>query len=110
MKAFLKTWARSFAITFALGLPFAIAYRAALAQDRTLTVREVDVTPSYGVVDVRADGGCVLTGYAVVSAPSIEPRFTRTQYVFNGARCTTVKTAILQAAKNDLGVGDGTAP
>lgn len=96
------------AAALCLGFLFGGAY--ALAQDRTLTVREVDVAPQYGVVDIRSDGGCALTAFAVVSSPSIEPHFTRSQYIFNGARCTTVKAAIIQAAKNDLGVGDGTAP
>lgn len=82
----------------------------AFAQDRTLSVREVDVTPRKAEVDVLPDGGCLLTAYANVAAPSVEPRFTRSQYVFNGPRCTTVKTAIVTAAKKDLEVGDGSPP
>lgn len=83
---------------------------AAFAQDRTITVREVDVAPRKAEIDVLADGGCLLTAYATISAPSVEPVISRTQYAFNGARCTTVKNAITQAAKNDLGVGTGAAP
>lgn len=83
---------------------------AAFSQDRTISVREADVSPTKAVVDIQPDGGCLLTAYAVVSAPSVQPLFSQSQYSFNGARCTTVKNAILQAAKNDLGVGTGAAP
>lgn len=97
--------------TFALVL-VALAFAAgiAIAQDRTITVREVDVAPRAAMVDVLPDGGCVLTAFATVASPSIEPVFTRSQYVFNGARCTTVKNAIITAAKKDLGCGDGSLP
>lgn len=83
---------------------------AAGAQDRTITVREVDVAPVRAEVEVLPDAGCALTAFATVSPPSVEPIFVRSRYAFNGARCTSVKNAIVQAAKNDLGVGDGSAP
>ena len=82
----------------------------ALAQDRTITVREVDVLPEHAEVFVQADGGCTLVAYASIVAPSVEPRFSRTQYSFNGTRCTTVKSAIVTAAKKDMQVGDGSLP
>lgn len=93
-------------------LPFFAFLVAALAvaQDRTITVREVDVSPRRAEVEILSDGGCVFTGFADVSAPSVEPHYVRAQYPFNGARCTTVKNAIVTAAKKDLGCGDGSAP
>lgn len=94
-------------VIFGGAVLFAIA---AFSQDRTVTVREVDVAPRRAEIDVLPDGGCMLTAIAVVGAPSVEPIFVRNQYPFNGARCTTVKNAILQAAKNDLQVGTGAAP
>lgn len=95
---------RAFAL---LAVVFAVV---AVAQDRTITVREVDVAPRKAEVDVLADGGCMLTAYATIAAPSVEPRFARSQYVFNGPRCAMVKNAIITAAKKDLAVGDGSDP
>ena len=80
------------------------------AQDRTITVREQDVQPRKAEVDILPDGGCMLTAYATVVSPSVEPVFTRSQYVFNGSRCTTVKAAIVTAAKKDMQCGDGSLP
>lgn len=94
----------------AICLGFLLGGAYALAQDRTITVREVDIQPTAANISIRTDGGCVLTAYATVSAPSVEPVYSRSQYDFNGPRCTTVKAAIVRAAKLDLSVGDGTAP
>lgn len=99
------TLARSFAavlLLFAAGL--------ALAQDRSMTVREVDIAPKRAEIEVLPDGGCMLTAFAAVSPPSVEPYYVRTQYPFNGARCTTTKNAIVAAAKKDLQVGNGADP
>lgn len=93
-----------FVVGFFLGVSIAVA------QDRTITVREVDVAPRKAEIEVLVDGGCLLTAYATISPPSVEPVMFRSQYAFNGARCTTIKTAIVQAAKNDLQVGTGAAP
>lgn len=82
----------------------------ALAQDRTITVREVDVLPRAAEVHILPDGGCMLTAYATVVSPSVEPTHTRAAHPFNGPRCTTVKNAIVTAAKKDLGVGSGADP
>lgn len=92
---------------FAFGF---IAAAAAFAQDRTITVREVDVLPKEAFIRIQPDGGCMFFGTATVAAPSVEPVITRSAYAFNGARCTTVKNAIVAAAKKDLGVGDGSDP
>jgi hypothetical protein len=93
-----------------VGFMLSGVWSIAFAQDRTITVREVDVVPRRAEVNVRPDGGCMLTAYAEVSSPSVEPFFVRGQYPFNGPRCTAVKDAIAKAAKKDLGVGDGTDP
>jgi hypothetical protein len=95
---------RAIAVGLVLGAVFA------LAQVRTVTVREVDILPRKAEVDIRPDGGCLLTAYATVVLPSIEVPAIHAQYAFNGARCTAVKDAIVKAAKKDLGVGDGTDP
>lgn len=89
---------------------FTLLAVASMAQDRGMTVREVDVLPRKAEVDVLADGGCMLTAYATVAPPSVEPHHSRSQYAFNGARCTTVKNAIVTAAKKDLGAGNGADP
>jgi hypothetical protein len=89
---------------------FILGAVAAVAQDRTITVREVDVLPREAFIRIQADGGCQFYGTATIVAPSVEPVTARSSYAFNGARCTTVKNAITAAAKKDLGVGDGSDP
>lgn len=90
------------ALAFAAGI--------AVAQDRTITVREVDVFPKEASIRILPDGGCQFSGFATIVAPSVEPLISRASYAFNGARCTTIKNAIVTAAKKDLGVGDGSDP
>lgn len=94
----------------ALFIGFILGAAIAVAQDRTITVREVDVTPREAFIRIQPDGGCQFFGVATVVAPSVEPVITRSSYAFNGARCTTVKNAIIAAAKKDLGCGDGSDP
>lgn len=83
----------------------------ATAQDRTITVREQDVLPKKGELDVLPDGGCLFTAYAEVVAPSVEPKFVRATYNVSGQPlCTTGKSKIVTAAKKDLSVGNGADP
>lgn len=94
----------------ALFFGFILGAGLAIAQDRNITVREVDVLPREAFIRIQPDGGCQFFGVATVVAPSVEPVIARSSYAFNGARCTTVKNAIVAAAKKDLGVGDGSDP
>lgn len=82
----------------------------AVAQDRTITIREVDVGPFRGEFDVMEGGVCVVTAYAKVAAPSVEPAHPRNRHPVDKALCAAVKKAIVTAAKKDLGVGDGSDP
>lgn len=92
-------------------VPFILLGAAiSLAQDRTITVREIDVQPSSGLVEILPDGGCLLTAYGRIVSPSVTPTYVQSRYPFNGARCTAATNAILQAFKNDLGVGNGAVP
>jgi hypothetical protein len=93
-----------------LALGFILGAVVAMAQDRNITVREVDVQTLRAEIDVLPDGGCVLAAVAVVVPPSVAPVHSSSRYAFNGPRCATVKNAILAAAKKDIGVGSGTDP
>lgn len=93
-----------------LTLGVLVASAVVFAQDRTITVREVDVLPQSALIRIMPDGGCSFTGYATVVAPSVAPVTQQSEYAFNGARCTTIKNAIVTAAKKDMQVGDGSLP
>lgn len=106
---------RTLLIGIGLGLALGIGLSrgvvsTAEAQDRTITVREIDVQPRAGLVEVLPDAGVLLTAYCNVVSPSVVPPFTQNRYPFNGARAATAANAILQACKNDLQVGSGAAP
>jgi len=86
---------------------FAVFAVNALAQDRTITVKEAGVSATGGDISLQPDGGCMVQARGVNDA-GVE-MFAR-PYAFNGARCTTVRAALLQCLKNDVGVGNGSAP
>lgn len=88
---------------------------AVYAQDASMQLNDVDINPEHAEVFVLQDGGCNVVAYATIQFPSIEPNYSKSQYAFNGARCTTVKNAILTAAKRDMRnagvlIGDGGVP
>lgn len=97
-------------LSAALCAGFLLGGAYALAQDRTITVREIDVQPRAGLIEILPDAGCLLTAYGTVTGPSVIPPFTQNRYPFNGARCTAATNAILQAVKNDFAVGSGAVP
>lgn len=82
---------------------------AAGAQDRTIAVPEAGC--DWVKVEITKpspdDGGCL---FAVYGSNDAGVDVVPTVYAFNGARCTTVQTAALKAAKKDLGVGTGAVP
>lgn len=81
----------------------------ASAQDRPLTILEAGC--DWVKVEITRpspdDGGCLFSVYGSNDAGiDVVPGV----YSFNGARCATVQTAALKAAKKDLGVGSGAIP
>jgi hypothetical protein len=81
--------------------------RVALGQDRTLNLTQASVTPVLAEITFPADGGCLLDVYAV---NNLGISITPSKYAFNGARCTTVRTAVQNAANLDAQVGAGVQP
>jgi hypothetical protein len=94
----------------ALLIGLIVGAAVAWAQDRTITVREIDIQPVRAVFEMVPDGGCLFSAAAIVVSPSVEHKHATAQYPFNGARCATLRNAILQAAKNDMSVGSGANP
>lgn len=92
--------------TFTIAAIVAIA-TAAWAQDKTVTIRETGVVATGGDISIQPDGGCLIVARGTNDAGY---EVHGSQYSFNGARCTTMKSALLQCLKNDFGVGNGAAP
>lgn len=89
----------------ALGLALAFA-GLAFAQDRTVTLREVDVRPVRAEIQYQPDGGCVFQGCAEVVGSGLEPRCTIS---LNRPVCglAVLQTATERHGKRALGLGDG---
>ena len=78
------------------------------AQNRTITVRPVDLDVTGGWVTILPDAGCALRPFVRRTLAGVQ--VNTTERPFNGPRCATVAAALEKAAFLDARVGDGGRP
>ena len=82
----------------------------AFAQDRSVSIRQRDLSLSKVEVSVLPDGGCAGEAHGAVSPPSVDIQAPRQLHPLSVADCAAMKAAGSKMLALDKGVGDGGRP